>query len=204
MYHKKILIIDQKELYIGSANCTNASLSIHGNQIIGFSDTKLIEKLLNNNSYISDKYSYFILPKDRVNSLNLLLEKLSSARVRIYIAMYSFTHPKIIEGIIGAHKRGVKIILMLDHSTTKGRYQKKIKSLQKKGIDVYIRSKPGLLHHKCALIDNTYIFGSTNWSNAGFNKNEETLIFIDDIPDEFNQKISSFFRKCLYYSKILQ
>lgn len=193
LYHKKILIIDDKELYIGSANCSKPSLTFFGNQIFGFCDADLIQSVLNNSSFQTEDLSFFLLPKDKKEALSKLLNTLKEAKNHIYITMYALTHKEIIAEIISAYKRGVKIAIFLDKKMSEGTCKKYTTNLQKEGIPIYIRVKNGTLHHKSALIDDTYITGSANWSAAGFSKNEETLLFLNKSPPEVNNFIKSSF-----------
>ncbi|MCH9617634.1 MAG: Cardiolipin synthase A [Chlamydiia bacterium] len=117
--------------------------------------------------------------------------------------MYALTHKKIIAEIIAAHKRGVDTTLYLDKGMANGTCKKYIALLQKEGVPIFIREKGGLLHHKSALIDTTYIFGSANWSASGFQKNEETLLFIKDPPEKLLLNMNTFLKNTKYYSKAL-
>lgn len=114
--------------------------------------------------------------------------------------MYALTHKDIIAELIASHKKGVSISIFLDKGMVRGTCKKYISLLQREGVPLFVRAKGGLLHHKSALIDNTYIFGSANWSAAGFNKNEETLLFIKAPPKKFLQKIHAFIKNTKYYS----
>lgn len=115
--------------------------------------------------------------------------------------MFSLTHQKIIDEVINAHKRGVYVSIYLDKSMQNGRLKSKITKLIKAKVPIYIREKQGLLHHKSALVDNTFIFGSTNWSQAGFTKNEETLLILNNIDHTLKKSIQKFLKNTKYYSK---
>ena len=200
LYHKKILIIDEKEMYMGTANCSKSSLAFQGNQIFGFNNPLFIQAVLENHSYQDSNLIYYLLPKDKAPALSDLLLRIKSATERLYITMYALSHPEIIDEIIGARDRGVEVILFLDQAMLSGSCQKMATALKEAGISIRVRIKPGLNHHKAALIDNTYIFGSVNWSKAGFTKNEETLIILPDLSSNLLEKIVRFFFYSKYYS----
>jgi phosphatidylserine/phosphatidylglycerophosphate/cardiolipin synthase-like enzyme len=117
--------------------------------------------------------------------------------------MYALTHKEVITELIAAHKRGVDTSLFLDKGMASGTCKKYIALLQDGGVPIFTREKGGLLHHKSALIDSTYIFGSVNWSASGFQKNEETLLFIKDPPEKLLRNINTFLKNSQYYSKPL-
>jgi len=163
----------------------------------------LTQAVLNNESYEEEGFSYFVLPKDKQRALKRLLQEIQGAKKRITLMMYALSHPKIIEELLNAHNRGVHIELYLDRSMIHGSCKEMVHILKKGGIKIAYRIKPGLCHHKSALIDNTYIFGSVNWSKAGFTKNEETLIVISNLSDELLGQISRFISDLNYYSNKL-
>jgi phosphatidylserine/phosphatidylglycerophosphate/cardiolipin synthase-like enzyme len=114
--------------------------------------------------------------------------------------MYALTHKILIDEIINAHKKAVAVKLYLDSQMVKGAMKNHIKILKDANIEIFLRAKGGLNHHKCALIDDTYIFGSANWSHSGFKKNEETLIFLNVTDKKVKSKIDYFFKNLHFYS----
>ena len=201
LYHKKILIIDEKEMYIGTANCSKTSLTFHGNQIFGFNNPLFIQAVLNNTSYRDDFLTYYLLPKDRAFAFDDLLTRIKNAKEHIYITMYALSHAEIINEIINAKNRGLKVCVFLDNGMTKGSCQKMVTKLASSGVEIRVRIKSGLNHHKAALIDNAYVFGSLNWSKSGFTRNEETLVILPNISPELSKKVLQFIFCLKYYSK---
>ncbi len=203
LYHKKILIIDEKELYIGSANCTKTSLSFHGNGLLGFWDKDLIAAVFTNQSYETNDIAFYLLPAEKTKALSNLLSHIKKAKDRIIISMYALTHKGIIDEIIHASKKGVTVEVILDAGMIKGSCKKSMIRLKEANIALYTRAKGGLNHHKCALIDNTYVLGSLNWSEAGLTKNEETLLILSNLPKNLLSSIETFLTNTKYYSKKL-
>lgn len=200
LYHRKILIIDDTYLFIGSANCTLPALCYQGNQIFGFNNKELIDCIKKNSSYISDNFFFYLLPGFAKPALSQLLGLIECAKDEIKLAMFSLTHPEIIDSLIAAHTRGVKISIYLDRARAYGLGRKYNQKLTDAGIKVSTRSIEGILHHKCAKIDDAYIFGSTNFSKAGFSKNEEILIIIPQTPPPLTKQINHFFSSLHSYS----
>ncbi|MCH9620891.1 MAG: Cardiolipin synthase A [Chlamydiia bacterium] len=200
LYHRKILIIDNEELYIGSANCSIPSLCFHGNQILGFYNQALIKAIKENKSHISDELFFYLLPGSSKQALSHLLSLLKNAQAKITLTMLTLTHPDIIDELINAHQRGVSVKIYLDHGSSKGSCKKYIQKLIQYNIPINTRQKYGLLHHKSAIIDDIYVFGSTNFSKNGFGRNEETLIVMPCIPSQLKKDLKTFIKNTDYYS----
>lgn len=203
LYHKKILVIDEEELYIGSANCTKGSLSFHGNQIFGFSDKDLISAVLSNQSFENDHIAFYLLPSQKTKAFANLLSHIQEAKDRIIVSMYALTHRELIDELIKAFQRGVIVEVFLDKGMIKGSCKQAMLLLKEAQIPLYTREKGGLNHHKCALIDDAYILGSLNWSKAGFSKNEETLLILSNLSKELLASIETYLKNVKYYSKKL-
>ena len=123
------------------------------------------------------------------------LEKLlDEARQDIRAAIYFFTNRTLAGAILRAHKRGVKIQLIIDGNDesdfSKGYY------LRRRGVDVrYARGLPkraekskkskyrvkdfGLMHHKFMVVDDQIVAtGSYNWTASAEKWNHENLLVI--------------------------
>ena len=123
------------------------------------------------------------------------LEKLiDSARQDICAALYFFTSRPLSTAILRAHKRGVKIQVIIDGNNesdySKGYY------LRQRGVDVrYARGLPknakkskkrkyrvkkfGLMHHKFMVVDDKMVAtGSYNWTASAEKWNRENLLII--------------------------
>lgn len=124
-------------------------------------------------------------------ALEILID---SARQDIRAALYFFTSRPLAAAILRAHKRGVKIQVIIDGNNesdySKGFY------LRQRGVDVrYARGLPkkakkskkrkyrvkkfGLMHHKFMVVDDkTLATGSYNWTASAEKWNRENLLII--------------------------
>ena len=103
------------------------------------------------------------------------------------LALYSLTKDDIAQAIIEAHKRGVRVRLVIDKAQAGGRHADDEK-LEEAGIVVKRMGgmRGGLMHHKFAIIDGkTVLTGSYNWTKGGSLKNSENLIIMDSLIEEF-------------------
>lgn len=190
LMHKKILILDNETVFIGTANFTPTSLCMHDNIILGFHSEKLaydLQHSLKNHSHykINDQdIDLWHLPDFKEQCLKNTIEMLNLAKKTIHIALFTFTHPKILEALHEAQKRGIQIYVALDYYTAKGASSKATAFLQEANIPVYISKGGKLLHHKWCLIDQeTLLIGSANWTKSAFTINEDCLLVIHPLTD---------------------
>lgn len=185
LMHKKILILDNETVFIGTANFTPTSLCMHDNIILGLHSKKLANDLQysigNHLQYTIEgqKIDLWHLPDFQQQCLKNTIEMLSNAKKSIYIALFTFTHPKILQALDNAKKRGVEVHVALDYYTAKGASFKAVEFLQKANIPLYINKSGKLLHHKWCLIDQeSLLLGSANWTKSAFTINEDCLLVI--------------------------
>ena len=189
LMHRKIVVIDHHQVFLGSANFTTASLRHHSNLVIGIDNKNLANFL---ESPATTSYSFeiqnqrahlFLLPDPTNQGFDELLSYIQAAEQKICIAMFTLTHPQIVDALIQAQKRGVKVLIALDYYTAKGASKKALKKLEQAGIKIYLSQGRELLHHKWAFIDDTsLIMGSANWTKSAFTKNHDFLLFLPQLP----------------------
>lgn len=148
------------------------------------SQATLAEKILLSPRNNSIEKTLFV-PDDPV--LDVLLDLIRHEKSCIFISLFRLSNKKIAEELITAHKRGVKIYLIID-CTALGDKSEKISLLQSAGIKhIYIYKHPSAsMHHKCFLffknIKGKKIVwsGSANATVQGITKNEEYVRVSDN------------------------
>jgi len=191
--HQKILIIDQKNIWIGSANLTSESLRLHDNLVVGLQSSKFAKAILEMPAphlkpflVGGQQLEYWVLPDEGKDALQRILVLLQSAQKTIRVAMYTWTHPLLTAAIIQAHQRHVDVEVVLDGGQALGVCLKTLQALQTAGVQTKVNRGPGLLHHKFAYIDDSILIsGSTNWTKAAFAKNDDCFLIIHGLlPDQ--------------------
>ncbi|MCK5708759.1 MAG: hypothetical protein KAI43_14015 [Candidatus Aureabacteria bacterium] len=139
-----------------------------------------------------------------------LIEVIKNAEKRIDVVMYLVRfNPlkqnskvgKVLDALIDANKRGVIVNVILDRNVN---YSRKIhhgvegkniwayEKLKKAGVDVFYDDKYKLTHSKVVVVDEKIvILGSTNWSDAAFDKNVEMSFLVQSV-DLAKELLSSF------------
>jgi hypothetical protein len=142
-------------------------------------------------------------------------ETLSKAKKSIYMAMYFVNFdPKsrkspvteLVEEVVNAHKRGVKVKVILDQNISfaewegrGGKWEREAKNdplfvyLKKQGIEAYYDNLFVVTHSKAIVIDEEIvILGSANWSESSLRRNWEAscLIKSKDLAKQFLEDFS--------------
>jgi phosphatidylserine/phosphatidylglycerophosphate/cardiolipin synthase-like enzyme len=109
-----------------------------------------------------------------------IIKELNKAKNSVLVQAYSFTSIRIAEALVDAHKRGVKVEVILDKSR---RNEKKssVRFLSERGVQVRIDTTRGIAHNKVMIIDGeAVITGSLNFTKNAEKKNAENLLIIHD------------------------
>ena len=114
------------------------------------------------------------------NCANLITDVIDRAKITIYMQAYGLTHPEIINSLIKANERGVKVRVLLDRSNLTQKYSK-IEELKQVGIEVGIDRVSGIAHNKIIIVDlYTTVTGSFNFTVSAAKRNVENVLIIQD------------------------
>jgi cardiolipin synthase A/B len=215
--HRKIMVIDTKTVWMGSANLTKDSLKLHDNTAIGIYLPKLAKditlhakEVLSNTKYVkAPVYSYnidtmsfslWLIPNED-SSLDYLINSIKQAKQSVRVGMFTWTHPSITNSIIEAHKRGLHVQVIIDRNSRWGTSKREIERLQNAGVEVRVSSSEGLFHHKFCLTDESnWILGSSNWTRSAFSRNVESFFTLSNINQETRKKLLQLWQQMLHSS----
>jgi phosphatidylserine/phosphatidylglycerophosphate/cardiolipin synthase-like enzyme len=200
--HKKVLIIDDKLVFLGSANLTETSLRLHDNLVIGCYSEELSYFLqqsarpYHKMNLGGKNIEVWSLPQKHKGALSRVIQELKLAKESIKISMFTFTCEKILQTLIEAKKRGIGVEVAIDYYSARGASKNAIDYLRSHHIPIIEGNQGKLLHHKWCLIDEqTLILGSTNWTNAAFSKNDDCIIFIKNLNKKDISSINNIWNK---------
>jgi phosphatidylserine/phosphatidylglycerophosphate/cardiolipin synthase-like enzyme len=112
-----------------------------------------------------------------------VVRELNAAQTQVLMQAYAFTSTPIAKALVEAHKRGVKILAVLDKSNETDKYSAAT-FLNNAGIQPLIDDTHAIAHAKVMVIDSaTIITGSFNFTKAAEEKNAENLLIITDAPE---------------------
>ena len=107
-----------------------------------------------------------------------IVQELDRASREIKVQAYSFTSRPIAEALLNAHRRGVKVDVILDKSNVSPKYGAADFTVNR-GIPTFIDDQHSIAHNKIMIIDQeTVITGSFNFTRAAEEKNAENLLII--------------------------
>jgi cardiolipin synthase len=190
--HRKILIIDENIVILGSCNFSKSSLHIHDNLMIKLLSYELAKAIIEcqQTSIAPIKKFFFIggqsvelrMLSEDIDGLKRIIEEIDKAQKNIRIAMFTWTHPKLTSAIIQAKERGVDVDIIIDKNSYEAReLQKKFKS---NGVKCRLSKKEALLHHKFAFVDDhLLIMGSANWTRSAFTINSDCYILLNELNE---------------------
>jgi hypothetical protein len=112
-----------------------------------------------------------------------VIRELNAAKTQVLMQAYSFTSAPIAKALVDAHKRGVKVLAVLDKSNETAKYSTAT-FLNNAGMQPLIDDQHAIAHNKVMVIDSaTILTGSFNFTKAAEAKNAENLLVIKDAPE---------------------
>ncbi len=209
--HHKMLILDHKLIFLGSANFTPHSLKMHDNLVIGFYSPKIAQFLEQKTPHSTGHIRTFVggqsvelwlLPDPKGHAFNDLRKKLKSAQKSLKIALFTLTHPTLLDEIIAAHKRHLDVTVIIDMHSSMGASKKAIDTLQAAHVPIRFTQGPQLMHHKFAYIDDEILItGSANWTKAAFSKNNDCLFTLYHLTSEQKRLMNGLWKSLKTTSK---
>jgi phosphatidylserine/phosphatidylglycerophosphate/cardiolipin synthase-like enzyme len=212
LMHQKILILDDERVFLGSANMTTPSLKMHDNLVIGLDDKKIARFLKESapltpghlRSYVGGQdVDLWLLPDSKGHALAELKKMLRSARKSIRVALFTFTHPVLLDELAAAHKRGIAVTLVVDMHSGLGASARSIEMLRRSGVRILLSQGVQLLHHKFVYIDDkTLAAGSANWTKAAFTNNSDCLVILHNLNESQKKFMNLLWRRIETNAKI--
>jgi phosphatidylserine/phosphatidylglycerophosphate/cardiolipin synthase-like enzyme len=144
LMHRKIIVLDQVQVFLGTANLTTTSLKHHSNLLLGIYSPLLGQFLSEKKgTYLSfsiegQPAKLWLLPDEKQSALKQLLMTIDDAQTSIRLAMYTLTHPLIADALIRAKERGVDVKVALDLYTAKGASRNVVTQLERAEIPILL------------------------------------------------------------------
>ena len=121
-----------------------------------------------------------------------IIDTINKAKSEILVQAYIFTSEPIAKALLGAHKRGMNVFVILDKSQKKDGYSPAA-FFANQGIPAYIDSSHARAHDKVMIIDKEIVItGSFNFSKAAETQNSENVLIIQ------SPELASLYRENWY------
>jgi phosphatidylserine/phosphatidylglycerophosphate/cardiolipin synthase-like enzyme len=109
-----------------------------------------------------------------------IIREVKAAKGSVLVHAYWFTSASIAKALVAAHKRGVKVEVILDRSRTE-MDNEQADFIVQNDVPTFIDDKHTTAHNKVIVIDgNVVITGSFNFTDQAENENAENLLIIRD------------------------
>jgi cardiolipin synthase len=198
LMHRKIVVLDDELVLLGSTNFTTSSLKMHDNLVLATKNHDLARFCQQNAPpwiYNTRELKVWKLPESGKDALDACCSLLETAKRTIRVAMFTFTHMRLAQELVNAKNRGIKVEVALDHYTREGSSKKVADFLEASGVPVYVSQGVQLLHHKWALIDDEILIaGSANWTQSAFKKNKD-LLFVLYLQDLLKERMQALWKE---------
>lgn len=114
------------------------------------------------------------------NCIETIVRVLAEAQSTIKMQAYYFTAKKIAAALLDAHKRGVRVDVILDKSQRSIKYSM-ADFLVNQGMWVWIDAEHAIAHDKIIIIDGVRVLtGSYNFTASAEDRNAENLVVLQD------------------------
>ena len=197
--HNKFFVVDSKRVWTGSANISdsgtggysaNATIAAESATLADVY-TREFERLARRTGPRDKKSSAvprplrvgdaivepWFSPQDR--PMRYAVQPLiARATSTIDVSIFFLTHKYVAADLINAHRRGVRVRIIVDATSATNGYTKH-ELLRVAGIPLKVENWGGKMHAKAAAIDGEFlILGSMNWTSAGDNANDENTLIL--------------------------
>jgi cardiolipin synthase A/B len=137
-------------------------------------------------------HTLIVLPDDTAKPI---VDALAAAKRSLNIRMFLFTDPTLIDAVVGAHHRGVKVRVMLNPARRSGEEENAATrhALEKAGVEVK-DSNPAfdLTHEKSMVVDDEIGFvKSLNWETRNLTETRDYAV-ITRVPEEVAEIVAGF------------
>lgn len=113
------------------------------------------------------------------NPIKRTIELIKTSQNQIQAVVYKFEVQSMLDALIKAHKRGVKIQIIVDAKEAK-KNKSLVKLAKEKGVKIR-KWRHGKQHAKFTIIDEKIVItGSFNWTKTAKKENLELIVLHDD------------------------
>jgi phosphatidylserine/phosphatidylglycerophosphate/cardiolipin synthase-like enzyme len=209
--HHKILVVDHKYIWLGSANFTQSAFTSAKNLAIAFFSPEIGAQLFQEAldiasssprintkplscSFGDQPLELYLLPHNApetprsietaMNEMGKqkLISLIDNAKHHIKISVDVWTYKDASRAVINAVKRGVKVDAVVGSTADEA-----VKMLIQDGINI---KQGNNLHYKFMLVDHEiFLNGSPNWSMNAFSRSDESFIVLYDLTEKQLQSL---------------
>lgn len=122
-----------------------------------------------------------------------IIDAINSAKESIDVCIYELSYEPLYKAIINAHKRGIRVRMVGDINNI---HYPGYRELMRNNVPMVLGNNEKIMHNKVVVIDNELVItGSANFTETGFFKNNENVVFIEsrEVADYYRREIDNMF-----------
>jgi phosphatidylserine/phosphatidylglycerophosphate/cardiolipin synthase-like enzyme len=206
LLHNKFFVADGKRVWTGSTNLTESCLFFNPNNGVWVEEPRVAANFLakfaeqeqgrfGKKASVRDRLPHPVVEVGGLRIRTLfapeedpaatLVEVIDRAEQSVDVMCFVFSSRPITEALLRAHRRGVRVRVLLDNlfastaSTARWKYVP-FRELRQAGVACKYDDENSKLHHKVLIADGrTVVLGSYNFSDAGGQENDENVLIVD-------------------------
>lgn len=137
----------------------------------------------------ADRHDIYFSPGN--DCLYAIQHALREVRKTLDICVFTITDNRIVDDIMDAHTRGVRVRVITDNDKLYDAGSD-IKRIARAGIPVHTDDTEDHMHHKFAIFDQELVIsGSYNWTRGASTGNHENIV-VDTSPDVIRAFVAEF------------
>ncbi len=199
LMHNKFVVIDRREVWLGSANFTLGSFYYGNNNLVRIRSQQLaanytseFEEMFSEGFFGPDIIRNTPNPRLTINGVDVevyfspddqpadrIVELLYSAQESISFLAFSFTSDEISEALQDRLNADVVVRGVMETDQVRTNEGTEYDTFRQLGLVVRLDGNPGDMHHKVFIIDERIVIaGSYNFSRSAEERNDENVLII--------------------------
>lgn len=131
------------------------------------------------------------------DAIDVMVETIHEAQVSIDLAVMGFDRHEVVEALVRAYDRGVRVRMVGDagHLFNDGYVR-----FRERHIPLVAGNQQHIMHHKFMVVDDRFVFaGTANWTDSDLRRNTNNFLLVDhpgvaaDFTQEFEQMFAGRF-----------
>lgn len=214
LMHNKFTVIDNREVWTGSMNLTDAGAFRNRNNLIRIVSNQAasnyseeFEQLwqgIHNAPNATNNYftvgtipvDIHFSPDDNFRS-SRLLPLLDQVQQSVHMLAFSFTSQAVADKLLALQQQGIEVKIVVD-SGQAGNTSSQYDDLLAVGVDIRRDGQAYKMHHKVLVLDQRYVVtGSYNFSENAESRNDENSVVIENsiIAQQFEQEFEDIYNR---------
>jgi len=211
LMHHKFAVVDDREVWTGSANWSYNGLHKNDNDLIllgGVAAARLYHDAFSAlwrrkprppapaalDLAGGGMLAVYFSPADGEAALGRIVAGINGARKEVGVAAFVLTHPRVVDALNAAARRGVAVRVLLERRNLDDSREEALDPR----VEVRADANPAAMHLKTLVVDGrTLITGSFNFTRSAVTRNDENLLVLTqpELARRYKEKVWQAWRR---------